>query len=149
MRIPDAFFPFINFTMKLLLRSPLHLFVSSHILLITFKGRKSGRSFTTPVRYLRDGSTVRLFSSPQANWWKNLRGGADVSVTIKGDELQCRATILETDDDTKLRIFGAYLERFPGDAAYHGLKPSRRNPHAEDTLRAILHEVAITEVTLP
>ncbi|MCY4130945.1 MAG: nitroreductase/quinone reductase family protein [Gammaproteobacteria bacterium] len=149
MRIPDAFFPFINFAMKLLLRSPLHFVVSSHILLITFKGRKSGRTFTTPVRYLREGSTVRLFSSPQANWWKNLRGGADVSVRIRGNELKCRATVLETVDDAKLRIFRAYLARFPGDAVYHGLKPSRRSPHPEDTLRAILHEVAITEVTLP
>ena len=149
MRIPDAFFPFINFAMKLLLRSPLHFIFSSHILLITFKGRKTGRTFTTPVRYLRAGDTVRLFSSPQANWWKNLRGGADVSVRIRGDELKCRATVLATDDVTKLRIFRSYLESFPGDAVYHGLKPSRRSPHAEETLRAILHEVAITEVSLP
>ena len=148
MRIPDAFFPSINFAMKLLLRSPLHFIVSSHILLITFQGRKTGRSFTTPVRYLREGSTVLLFSSPQANWWKNLRGGAAVSVTIGGKSLKCRATVLEIDDDTKLQIFRSYLENFPGDASYHGLQP-RRVPHSEDTLRAILADVAITEVTLP
>lgn len=149
MRIPDAFFPFINFAMKLLLRSPLHFIVSSHILLITFTGRKTGRSFTTPIRYLREGSTVRLFSSPQANWWKNLRGGADVSVTISGQSVKCRATVLETDDDTKLGIFRSYLKSFPGDAAYHGLKPNRRSPHSDETLRAVLDDVAITEVTLP
>ena len=149
MRIPDAFFPFINFMMKLLLRSPLHFIVSSNILLITFTGRKSGRSFTTPIRYLREGNTVRLFSSPQANWWKNLRGGADVSVRISGNALEGRATVLETDDDTKLQIFQTYLARFPGDAAYHGLKPSRRIPHSEGTLRAVLEDVAITEITLP
>ena len=149
MRIPDAFFPFINFAMKLLLRSPLHFIVSSHILLITFTGRRTGRTCTTPVRYLREGNIARLFSSPHANWWKNLRGGADVSVTITGKEHQCRAAVLDTDDDTKLRIFRTYLESFPGDAAYHGLKPSRRIPHPEETLRAILKDVAITEVTLP
>lgn len=149
MRIPDAFFPFINFAMKLLLKSPLHFVVSSHILLITFTGRKTGRSFTTPVRYLREGSAILLFSSPQANWWKNLRGGADVSVTISGKSIKCRATVLETDDDAKLRIFRSYLESFPGDAAYHGLKPSRRVSHSEDTLRAVLGDVAITEVTFP
>ena len=135
--------------MKLLLRSPLHFIVSSHILLINFRGRKTGRSFTTPVRYLREGNTVLLFSSPQANWWKNLRGGAAVSVTISGKSIKCQASVLETDDDTKLRIFRSYLESFPGDAAYHGLKPSRRVPHPEDTLRAVLNDVAITEVTLP
>ncbi len=149
MRIPDAFFPLINFAMKMLLRSPLHFFVSSHILLITFRGRRTGRSFTTPVRYVREGSIVRLFSSPQANWWKNLRGGVAVSVTIKGKVIDCQATVLETDEDTKLRSFRTYLERFPGDAAYHGLKPSRRNPHSEETLRGVLDDVAITEVTLP
>ena len=149
MRIPDAFFPLINFAMKVLLRSPLHFVVSSHILLITFSGRRTGRSFTTPVRYLREGSTVRLFSSPQANWWKNLRGGAAVSVTIKGKAIDCHATVLETDEDTKMRIFKTYLESFPGDAAYHGLKPSRRTPHSEETLRTVLDDVAITEVALP
>ncbi len=149
MRIPDFLFPFINFMMKLLLRSPLHFIVSSHILLITFQGRKTGRSFTTPVRYLREDKTVRLFSSPQASWWKNLRGGADVSVTIRGKSIKCRAIVLETDADTKLQIFRSYLERFPGDAAYHGLKPSRRVRHSENVLRTILDDVAITEVTLP
>ena len=149
MRIPDAFFPLINFAMKVLLRSPLHFVVSSHILLITFSGRRTGRTFTTPVRYLREGSTVLLFSSPQANWWKNLRGGAAVSVTIKGKVIDCHATVLETDEDTKMRIFKTYLESFPGDAAYHGLKPSRRNPHSDATLRTVLDDVAITEVALP
>ena len=149
MRIPDALFPFINFAMRLLLRSPLHFFVSSHILLITFTGRRTGRSFTTPVRYLRDGNSVHLFSSPQGKWWKNLRGGAQVSVTIRGKMLECQAIVLETEVDTKLRIFRAYLERFPGDAAYHDLKPSRRRPHPEETLRTVLDDVAIIEVTLP
>lgn len=149
MRIPDVLFPIINFVMKLLVRSPLHFIVSSHILLITFQGRRSGRSFTTPVRYVREGNTVRLFSSPQANWWKNLRGGATVSVTIRGRVVACNAIVLETDEDTKLQIFRRYLERFPGDAAYHSLKPSRRVAHSDQTLRSVLDDVAITEVTLP
>ncbi len=149
MRIPDPLFPFINFAMKLLLRSPLHFFVSSNILLITFRGRHTGRTFTTPVRYMKEGNKVMLFSSPQANWWKNLRGGVDVSVTISGEELACRATLLETDADSKLRIFRSYLETYPGDAVYHGLKPSRRKPHSEDTLQAVIDKVAITEITLP
>ena len=149
MRIPDVFFPLINFAMKILLRSPLHFIVSSHILLITFTGRRTGRSFTTPVRYLREGSTVRLFSSPQAKWWKNLRGGASVSVTIRGKVIECHASLMETDDDSKLQIFRRYLSSFPGDAAYHGLQPSRRVAHPEETLRAVLDDVAITEITLP
>ena len=36
-----------------LLRSPLHGLVSKSIMLITYKGRKSSKEYTTPVNYLR------------------------------------------------------------------------------------------------
>jgi len=40
---------FVNQAMQTILRSPLHGMVSSTVLLITFTGRKSGNTYTTPV----------------------------------------------------------------------------------------------------
>lgn len=78
MRIPETFFPLINFGMRLTLHSPLHFVVSRSILLLTFTERRSGQRYTIPVRYMQVGDVVRLFSSPHANWWRNLRDGSAV-----------------------------------------------------------------------
>ena len=62
MKVPEFMFVIINPVMRFILRSPLHVIFSSGIMLITFTGRKSGRKFTTPVRYLQDGDTVTVSS---------------------------------------------------------------------------------------
>ena len=149
MRIPDALFPIINRLMKIVLRSPFHFFLSSNILLITFRGRKTGRKFSTPVRYTRDDRVVHLFSSPHANWWKNIVRGAEVSATIRRENLVCQGTVLATDDHTKLRLFGSYLKQFPGDAVYHGIKVRRNAPMPWDLLKSVLNDVVIVELALP
>lgn len=49
--------------MKWLLRSPFHGAVSRMYLLITFTGRKSGKTYTTPVQYAQDGNTLYIITS--------------------------------------------------------------------------------------
>ena len=67
----------LNVGVGLLLRSPLHGLVSGRIMLLTVTGRRSGRSFTVPVSYLRYGENILSFTSGEwSAWWKNLRGGA-------------------------------------------------------------------------
>jgi hypothetical protein len=65
---------------RLLLRSPLHTLLSRSVLLVTYAGRTSGRRYTIPVTYVREGDAVLVLT--QHNWWKNVRGGAQVSVEI-------------------------------------------------------------------
>lgn len=149
MRIPEPFFPLINFGMRLTLRSPLHFVVSRSILLLTFTGRRSGQQYTTPVRFVQDGDIVRLFSSPEAKWWRNLRDGAEVEIVFRGTREKRQGKVLTTDTDTKLRLVEDYLAKHPGDASYHGLRPSRREPHAKETLLSIIDDVVIVELTLP
>jgi hypothetical protein len=48
--------------MKLVLRSPAHGVVSKTILLITFTGRKSGKTYTTPVSYSQFDDQVYVFT---------------------------------------------------------------------------------------
>jgi hypothetical protein len=72
----------LNHLVTALLHSPLHWLVSRDLMLITFTGRKSGRSFTTPVTYSQDEKQV-VFHSTQ-RWWKNLEGGAKVTLRLRG-----------------------------------------------------------------
>ena len=78
-----------------LLRSPLHAIVDGSMLLISVTGRNSGRVYTTPVSYFRDGETLTVISLRQRTWWRNLRGGAEVSLHLQGKPRCGRATVAE------------------------------------------------------
>lgn len=73
-----------NVFMLPLLRSPLHWLVSGQFMLISFTGRKTGRVYTTPVQFRRDGDLITIFTQRHRQWWKNLQGGARVSLVLKG-----------------------------------------------------------------
>jgi hypothetical protein len=76
--------PFINQTMKLVLSSPVHGMVSKTILLINFTGRKSGKTYTTPVSYSQTNDQVFIFT--HAAWWKNLLCTTPVTLLLRGRE---------------------------------------------------------------
>ena len=78
-----------------LLRSPLHALMSGSVLLLTFEGRRSGRTYTTPVSYVREGEDVLLVAARDHSWWKNLRGGAPVRLRISGRNEEGVAEALE------------------------------------------------------
>jgi deazaflavin-dependent oxidoreductase (nitroreductase family) len=122
MRLPEPLFVVINPVMRTLLRSPLHFLWSRSLMLITFTGRKSGRRYTTPVRYVRLDGIVRCFTSSENLWWRNLRGGAVVSLRIEGRERSYHATAIDDDPPRIRAALQHYLALFPQDAAYHGIR---------------------------
>jgi hypothetical protein len=73
----------INSLVTTILRSPWHGMRSDRLLLLTFTGRNSGKEFTTPIRYMQDGETLRMMVVYP--WWKNLRGQATVRVLLRGE----------------------------------------------------------------
>jgi hypothetical protein len=128
--------------MKLLLQSPFHGIVSRRIMLITFTGRMSGKSFTTPVTYVRDGDMVRVFSNQR--WWRNLTGGALVRLHIRGEPL---SGIAEPEQD-RAAVF-AEVKQFLG---REGVKraflinlqlDTHKPPSDEDIARAAQNHVVV------
>jgi len=75
----------INAIATTILRSPWHGMMSPRLLLLTFTGRKSGKEFTTPIRYVQEGETLRLKVLVEYPWWKNLVGEATVRVLLRGN----------------------------------------------------------------
>jgi deazaflavin-dependent oxidoreductase (nitroreductase family) len=69
---------------------------SARLLLLTFTGRKSGKEFTTPLRYVQEGETLRI--TVMYPWWKNLAGGATVRVLLRGQMRTGTAEVLFEDD---------------------------------------------------
>jgi deazaflavin-dependent oxidoreductase (nitroreductase family) len=104
-----------NVFVKLILRSPLHGLLSKNTLLIAVTGRRSGRQYTTPVNYVRDGERITVISQMERTWWKNLRGGAQVTVLLRGQTLTGTATAITNDDRPIADDLVAYYEELiPG-----------------------------------
>jgi hypothetical protein len=78
----------VNPLMRWLLRSPLHRLFSESYVLITVTGRKTGREYVAPVSYAQDGSTLWLLTTASYLWWRNLRGGADVRLRLRGKDVR-------------------------------------------------------------
>ena len=75
----------VNVLVKFILRSPLHGLMSKNRMLLTYQGRKSGKVYTIPVSYFREGESIVCFTD--SSWWKNLRGGAPVRMRLSGRDV--------------------------------------------------------------
>ena len=133
--------PYVNKTMKFILRSHMHGLVSKTVLLITFTGRKSGKTYTTPVDYSQDGDQVYVFT--HSSWWKNLRSGAPVTLRIRGRDLQGFPEPVEEKTAVAAGL-SEHLRKVPGDAKYYGVTfDDQGNPRAEEVERAAQTSVMI------
>ena len=130
-----------------LLHSPLHGFVSKNMMLISYTGRKSGKSYTTPVNYLRmkdeRGDFLATTSQKERVWWRNLRGGAPVRVLIQGQERSASAEAIE--DEVKVADYLlAYFQHAPQLARYLGVGLDESgSPDPEDVTRSAQDRVFI------
>ena len=101
------------------LRSPLHPLMSGKYLLLSFTGRKSGRRYTTPVAYLEENGV--LLMTTDSSWWKNLKGGAPVTLLVKGREYEGIGEAI-TDQAEVVKVLGRFLEAQPGYGKFVGVK---------------------------
>lgn len=123
-----------NDFMAWLLRSPLHGLLSSGMMLITVTGRKTGKKYTTPVGYYREGDSLWVITSRDRTWWKNLRGGAEVGLLLKRKPVRAFA---EPDLDEKAveARMVEYLRHVPQAAKPMGIRMDNGKPNAEDIAR--------------
>jgi deazaflavin-dependent oxidoreductase (nitroreductase family) len=127
--------PFVNHAMKFVLRSPIHGMVSKTVLLITFTGRKSGKSYTTPVSYSQNGDQVYIFT--HAAWWKNLSSGMPVTLRIQGREFRGLAEPVAVDKQAIADELAAHLQKVPSDARYYRVTfDEHGNPRAVEVEKA-------------
>jgi hypothetical protein len=134
--------PFVNNAMKFVLRSPVHGMVSKFTTLITFTGCKSGKIYTTPVSYSQFDDQVYIFT--HANWWKNLCGGAPVTLCLQGQERKGWAEPIAEDKAAIAAGLAAHLRKVPSDAKYYSVTfDNHGNPRAEEVEKAVQTVVMI------
>ena len=129
----------LNPVVRAVLRSPLHGLLSRPLMLLTFRGRRSDRSYTIPVQYAREANTVIVYPGRAAEktWWRNLVGGAEVTLRIKGRDLEGNAAAVTDDHEAIADGLRIWLRRFPSGARRLGVVrgPDGR-PDPQDLARA-------------
>ena len=90
---PDAIMRAVNPLMRYLLRTPLAGGLRKQFMVLSFKGRKTGREFVVPVSaHHIDGDLYALIGSV---WKVNFRGGAPASVLYEGTSRAMRGELIE------------------------------------------------------
>jgi len=133
-----------NPIMKWLVGSPLHFFVSKNTMLITYTGRKSGKTFTTPVNYLRDGNTLYTTSMRERNWWRNLRDGNPVQLMIQRKEISAIPQVIEDNEAVK-NHFSTYLQLAPHLARYYKVELDNNGIPQQGDLARIVDKMVFIE----
>ncbi len=134
--------PIANSFMKTMLRSRVHGIVSKTILLISFTGRKTGQTYTTPVSYSEHDGQVTIFT--HAAWWKNLRGGAPVTLRMRGRDVQGLAEPVAEDKQAVAAALLEHLRVVPADASFYGVTyDEHKNPRPETVQKAAQSVVMI------
>lgn len=114
-------------------------------MLITFSGRKSGRQFTTPVRYINTGGTIRCFTAAENQWWRNLRSPAEVQLRIRGKTNRYIARAVFDDPAEIRKWLVIYLGLFPQDADYHNIRLNKDKSLVEADLEHAVKNAIVVE----
>jgi deazaflavin-dependent oxidoreductase (nitroreductase family) len=123
-----------NDFVKFFLHTPLRIFMGD-TMLITVKGRKTGNSYSTPIGYYRDNGSLWVLSNRDRTWWRNVQGGAEVVLLIKGKTMPAFAeTIMDGKEVEKQLV--EYIRHIPMSARAMGVRVENHEPNTEDIARS-------------
>jgi len=132
------------------LRSPLHFVLSPGLMLITITGRRSGRRYTIPVGYQRQGETLHVLVSKPARkqWWRNFREPGDVEVRVRGEQRRGRARVVPGESAEFRERVAETLRRLPFLARQFGIERARGGALSEAQWRALSAQAVLVSIAL-
>jgi deazaflavin-dependent oxidoreductase (nitroreductase family) len=122
-----------NDFMAWVLRSPFHGMLGD-TMLITVTGRKTGKTYTTPVGYYEEGGYLWIITSRDRTWWRNLQGGANVKLLLKRKPVNGYAET-ELDDKAVEALMYEYVKHIPRAAKPMKIHVDNGTANAEDIIR--------------
>jgi deazaflavin-dependent oxidoreductase (nitroreductase family) len=92
-------------------------FEGAPMILITHRGAKSGKEYTTPLVHTRDGDRYVILASKggapdNPQWFRNLVTNPEVTVEVGSERFAARARV--TEGDERARLFRAHADLMPG-----------------------------------
>lgn len=135
---------FSNSVVSALLHVPiLHRVISRQILLLRFTGWKSGKHYSVPVGYVREGQTVTILTKRIRGWWHNFQEPAPVEALIERRNYRGLAKVL-TDEASIIPVFVDLVKKYPYYAGFYGLP---NQPSIED-VQSIAPKLIVLRITL-
>jgi hypothetical protein len=133
----------INPFVALLARSPLHFLISHQLLVVSFKGIKSGKSYLIPVSYHKHDNNYTAVTLRSNVWWKNLKKGSTTQIWLKGKLVQADIQLEFVDNDLVADTLTDLVTNNSIDAFSAKIKLNKDgSPNQEDlTKAASLHTV--------
>jgi hypothetical protein len=104
------------------LGSPAHRLLSGGLVVLEYRGSRSGRRYRIPLQYAETagGRIVALAVRPERKlWWRSFAEPAPAAVLIAGEERVVTGRLL--DGQERREALRAYLARFPRAAGPLGL----------------------------
>lgn len=82
------------------------------VMVITVTGRKSGKRYSTPIGYLKDGDTLLGLtrSGQESNWYYNALRNPEVTLEIKGQSYRARTEAVKGDVERQ-KVFDIYRSK--------------------------------------
>jgi hypothetical protein len=90
---PEKLLRLVNPGLKFLLGTPLAGSAGKQLMVLSFKGRKSGNPYSIPVSAHDIGG--QLYALAGAPWTRNFRGGADAEVLHDGKKTSMHGELIE------------------------------------------------------
>jgi deazaflavin-dependent oxidoreductase (nitroreductase family) len=83
------------------------IFKGAPVLLLTTRGAKTGREYTTPLVYTRDGDRLVVIASKggaptNPAWFHNLVANPNPTIELGPDKFQARATVAQGEERDRL-----------------------------------------------
>ena len=117
-----------NPMVRAVLRSPAHRLLSGRLVLLAYRGRRTGGVYEIPLRYTQVEETLVVVAlRPRTKlWWRSLVPPTSVRLVLRGAHLDAVAEVLEGEEREAARLAyvsgSARVERLTRDAAVVGLR---------------------------
>ena len=130
-----------NDFVSFMLRTPFNVFLGN-TMLITVTGCKTGKKYSTPVGFYRDGDWLWVLTRRDRTWWRNLKHGAEVSLLLKGKAVEAFGEV-ELDEKTVEAHMLDYIRRVPMAAKSLEIQMEKKMPNQADVNRAARHRLFV------
>jgi hypothetical protein len=75
-------------------KSPLHFLISQNLVVLNFRGMKTGKNYALPVSYLEDPKGQLSCVTDRRNiWWRNLLQASNIKILYKGNLTDALVTV--------------------------------------------------------
>jgi len=120
------------------------------LLLLTVTGRRSGRRFTIPVGYQRDGDvlTVMVSEARRKTWWRNYLEPGPVELRLRGRTLHGRAEVVAPESSAFRELSERTLRRMPWLGRVFRVDYDRSAGLGEEQLAQLRQEIAVVRIAL-